>query len=205
MKLSDPTTWDVPIESIEINDNTWGIVEIKRWSDFHFTGSAEREMEVILIQRRGKGLSKQAAKPIWLAWIGAAKLSLEELFKLYLRRFAIEHWNRFAKQRLHWTLPKLGATKKGQRWSDLMPILTWQLWLAREIIEDNPLPWQKPQSTERLTPGRVAQSFSGVLVTIGTPAKSPKPRGKSPGWIKGVMLLVACFLALDLGSDLSLK
>ncbi len=121
-----------------------------------------------------------------MAWIGAAKLSLEELFKLYLRRFAIEHWNRFAKQRLHWTLPKLGATKKGQRWSDLMPILTWQLWLAREIIEDNPLPWQKPQSTERLTPGRVAQSFSGVLVTIGTPAKSPKPRGKSPGWIKGV-------------------
>ncbi len=67
-----------------------------------------------------------------------------------------------------------------------MPILTWQLWLAREIIEDNPLPWQKPQSQETLTPGRVAQSFSAVLVTIGTPARSPKPRGKSPGWIKGI-------------------
>ena len=66
-----------------------------------------------------------------------------------------------------------------------MTILTWQLWLAREIIEDNPLPWQKPQSKEKLTPGRVAQSISGVLVTIGTPAKSPKPRGKSPGWETG--------------------
>ncbi len=66
-----------------------------------------------------------------------------------------------------------------------MPILTWQLWLAREIIEDNPLPWQKPQSADKLTPGRVAQSFSGVLATIGTPAKSPKPRGKSPGWKTG--------------------
>ncbi len=66
-----------------------------------------------------------------------------------------------------------------------MPILTWQLWLAREIIEDNPLPWQKPLPTEKLTPGRVAQSFSGLLVMIGTPARPPKSRGKSPGWEKG--------------------
>ena len=66
-----------------------------------------------------------------------------------------------------------------------MPILTWQLWLARGIIEDNPLPWQKPQLKEKLTPGRVAQSFSGLLAAIGTPAKLPKPRGKSPGWQKG--------------------
>ncbi len=185
MKLSDPTTWSVPIESIEIDDLTWGKVEIQRWSQFHFSGSANRPMEIILIERKGKGLSKQAAKPMWLAWIGEEKLSLAELWKLYLRRFAIEHWNRFAKQRLHWTLPKLGTTEKGQRWSDLIPILTWQLWLAREIIEDNPLPWQKPQPPEKLTPGRVAQSFSGVLATIGTPARSPKPRGKSPGWLKG--------------------
>ncbi len=66
-----------------------------------------------------------------------------------------------------------------------MPILTWQLWLAREIIEDNPLPWQKPQPKEKLTPGRVAQSVAGVLATIGTPAKPPKPSVKSPGWEKG--------------------
>ncbi len=185
MKLSEPTTWGVPIESIKINDPTWGTVEIQRWSQFHFYHSADHPMEIILIQRKGKGLSKKAAKPMWLAWIGEEELSLEELWKHYLRRFGIEHWNRFVKQRLHWTLPKLGTTDKGQRWSDLMPILTWQLWLAREIIEDNPLPWQKPQSSEKLTPGRVAQSFSGVLATIGTPTKSPKPRGKSPGWIPG--------------------
>ena len=66
-----------------------------------------------------------------------------------------------------------------------MPIVTWQLWLAREIIEDSPLPWQKPQPQEKLTPGRVAQSFSVLLAAIGTPAHTPKPRGKSPGWQKG--------------------
>ncbi len=185
MKLSDSTTWEIPIESIEINDPTWGVIEIQRWRKFHFYHSPDHPMEIILIQRTGKGLSQRAAKPMWLAWIGAEKLSLTSLWSFYLRWFAIEHWNRFVKQRLHWTKAKLGTTQSGQRWSDLMPILTWQLWLAREIIEDNPLPWQKPQQTEKLTPGRVAQSFPGVLAAIGTPAKSPKPRGKSPGWETG--------------------
>ncbi len=55
-----------------------------------------------------------------------------------------------------------------------MTILTWQLWLAREIIEDNPLPWQKRKPKEKLTPGRVAQSFPGVLAAIGTPASPVK-------------------------------
>ena len=50
-----------------------------------------------------------------------------------------------------WSKAKLATTEKGQRWSDLRPIVTWQLWLAREIIEDNPLPWQKPQPKEKLT------------------------------------------------------
>lgn len=25
----------------------------------------------------------------------------------------------------------------------LMPLMTWELWLARDIVADNPLPWQK--------------------------------------------------------------
>ncbi|WP_339381113.1 hypothetical protein [Brasilonema sp. UFV-L1] len=37
----------------------------------------------------------------------------------------------------------------------------------------------------QLTPGRVAQAWFGILAAIGTPACSPKPRGKSPGWTPG--------------------
>jgi len=53
-------------------------------------------MEIILIQRQGKGISPQKLPPMWLAWIGLEKLALISLWKLYLRRFALEHWNRFA-------------------------------------------------------------------------------------------------------------
>ena len=184
-KLSDPTSWGIPVESIEIDDQTWGKVQIQRWRQLHFKGAADQEMEIILIQRQGTALSKKAAKPIWLAWYGVEMPPVEQLWHQYLRRFALEHWNRFAKQRLHWTLPKLGTPEQGQRWSDLMPLMTWQLWLAREIVTDNPLPWQKPQPAAQLTPGRVAQAFGGVLAAIGTPAREPKPRGKSLGWSKG--------------------
>ena len=64
-----------------------------------------------------------------------------------------------------------------------MPLLSWQLWLAREIVIDTPQPLQKQQID--LTPGRVAQGFPALLAAIGTPAVDPKPRGKSPGWPQG--------------------
>lgn len=57
------------------------------------------------------------------------------------------------------------------------------MWLARDIVADNPLPWQK--SIDKLTPGRVAQAMGGILAVIATPADAPKPRGKSPGWTPG--------------------
>lgn len=53
------------------------------------------------------------------------------------------------------------------------------LWLARDIVADNPLPWQKSQA--KLTPGRVAQAMGGILASIGTPASAPKQERKVAG------------------------
>ncbi len=64
-----------------------------------------------------------------------------------------------------------------------MPLMTWELWLARDIVADNPLPWQK--SLDNLTPRRVAQAMGSIFASVGTPARPPKPRGKSPGWKSG--------------------
>lgn len=113
------------------------------------------------------------------AWLGKTMPTLDQLWHKYLRRFALEHWYRFAKQRLYWTQPQLSSTQAAERWSDLMPLLTWELWLAREACIDSPLPWQSTQ--DKLSPGRVAQAFPLILAAIGTPAEHPKTRGKSPG------------------------
>ena len=51
----------------------------------------------------------------------------------------VDHWYRFAKQRLHWTLPNLRTPEQSERWSDLMPLMSWQLWLARDLVVENVL------------------------------------------------------------------
>lgn len=140
---------------------------------------------LILVERLELGSNCCQAKPLSLAWSGENSCALEVVWRQYLRRFAIDHWYRFAKQTLHWTLPNLSTPEQCDRWSDLMPIMTWQLWLARDIVTDHPLPWQKKLT--QLTPGRVAQSMGSIFAVIHTPASSPKLRGKSHGWKKGQM------------------
>ncbi len=72
MKLSDSTTWGIPVESIEIDDPTWGRVEIKRWSQFHFYHSPNHPMEIILIQSLWKRTVSQGsqANVVSLDWFG---------------------------------------------------------------------------------------------------------------------------------------
>jgi hypothetical protein len=65
----------------------------------------------------------------------------------------------------------------------LVNIAQWELFLARDLVQDKPLPWQPDQ--EKLTPERVRQSLTGLFSQIGTSADPPQTRGNSPGWPKG--------------------
>ena len=182
-KLNEPTTWSDAASVLELYDPKLQRVRVSLWKNLHFRKAATRPMLVLRVERLDAQGNLRVLKPLWLAWVGEEMPSLEEVWRLYLRRFTIDHWYRFLKQRLHWTVPKLSTPKQCERWSDLMPLMTWEFWLARDIVADNPLPWQK--SLGKLTPGRVAQAMGGVLAAIGTPTTSPKPRGKSPGWEPG--------------------
>ncbi|MBC1236265.1 MULTISPECIES: NF041680 family putative transposase [Nostoc] len=182
-KLNDVTTWSEPEQTIEQQDAKLGKLRIRFWTRKHFRLSPHHPMSIILVERLLEDGSPRVNKPMWLAFVGEEIPSLSQLWKLYLRRFAVDHWYRFLKQRLHWTLPKLATPQQCDRWSDLMPLMTWELWLARDIVNDNPLPWQKQMT--QLTPGRVAQAMPAILVRVSTPSIPPKPRGKSPGWKKG--------------------
>ena len=182
-KLNDSTTWSFPAQQVEIDDPDLGELRVRVWHKKHFRLSPTHPMSILLIERLTPDGLTRVSKPMWLAFVGLKMPAVTEIWRLYLRRFAIDHWYRFAKNRLHWTVPALSTPEQCDRWSDLMPIVTWQLWLARHLVAQRPLPWQKSQV--KLTPGRVAQSFGSILCLLGTPAQPPKLRGKSPGWIKG--------------------
>jgi hypothetical protein len=124
---------------------------------FHFRAEKGSSPAIAADYCFWKAFWETLPKPMWLGWLGESMPALEQTWRCYLRRFAVDHWNRFAKQRLHWTLPNFSTTKLAERWSDLMPLLNWQLWLARDIVKHPPLPWQKQQTD--LTPGRVAQGL----------------------------------------------
>lgn len=180
--LKAQDSWWPADETVNVDDEKLGSLRVRRWANVHFKQAANHPLELILVERLDNR-GHRTHRPLWLIWTGHTMPPLNTLWSHYLKRFCIEHWYRFIRQRLHWCLPHLGTAKQTETWSDLIPLMTWQLWMARHHTLDAPLPWQTPQDCK--TPGRVANGFAALLVTIGTPAEPPKPRGKSPGWPTG--------------------
>jgi len=100
-------------------------------------------------------------------------------------RFAIAHTLRFFKQTLKWTTPKLRQPAAADRWTWLLLLAYVQLRLARDLVADVRLPWQRPLPPARRTPARVRRGFASLLTTLGSPVNVPKPWGRSPGRPKG--------------------
>jgi hypothetical protein len=182
-KINDPKTHLPPQQQIEIEDPKLGLIRVSQWPNLHFYNAASRPLSLIKVERLNLKKTGSCHRPLWLVWVGEQFLPLEFVWSQYASRFRVDHWYRFAKQRLHWNIPSFGTPQQCQKWSHLMPLITWQLWLAKPLVEDHHLPWQKPQTN--LTPERVAQSLFSLLPEIGTPAIAPKTRGKSLGWQKG--------------------
>ncbi|MFF2007330.1 transposase, partial [Kitasatospora sp. NPDC058201] len=42
-------------------------------------------------------------------------------------------------------------------------------------------PWEKPTTSDRLTPARVRRGFRNIRPHIACPTRVPKPRGTGPG------------------------
>jgi hypothetical protein len=97
----------------------------------------------------------------------------------------IEHTVRFAKQALGWTTPRPCHPEQADRWTWLVLAGYAQLRLAREVVADQRLPWERPRTQPRLSPYRVRRGFPRLLCALGSPAAAPKPSGCPPGRPKG--------------------
>jgi hypothetical protein len=123
-----------------------------------------------------------APKPLWLAWVGGPLPDdLLDLWRWYTARFTAEHGFRFLKQDLGWTTVRPRDPRAADRWSWLLALGLWQLWLARGLVAERRLPWEHPLPPERLTPGRVRRALAPELSRVGTPARPARPRGIAPG------------------------
>ena len=127
-------------------------------------------------------------RPLWLFWSGPSDTPLEALCLMYLLRFGIEHFFRFAKRRMGLLIAQTPDLIASVNWVWIVTLAYTQLLLARTLVAHQPRPWDpksRRDSQRPLTPGQVRQAWLAFSHRLGTPAQSPRPSGKSPGRAPG--------------------
>ena len=179
---ADPTTHGTPDATATLADPRCGQVRIDAWRDLRATGAADAPFTIVRVRVERLPRRAKPPGPLRLAWIGGElPADLADLWRDYRLRFTVEHGFRFLKQALGWTTVRPRDPTAADRWTWLLVLALWQLWLARSLVADQRLPWERPLAPGQLTPGRTRRAFAGLFAPLGTPARPPKPRGKAPG------------------------
>jgi hypothetical protein len=195
---ADPTTWPAPTATLHTSDDQYGTVTVAAWAGLHpkqqrhpghGSGGPRPIVRGTILRVQGERVPARTRPPkvLWLWWAGPAGVTLELdlAWRAYVRRFDLEHTVRFCKQTLGWTTPRPRHPEQADRWTWLVLACYAQLRLAREVVADQRLPWERPRPPARLSPVRVCRGFPRLLVRLGSPAATPKPAGRSSGRPKG--------------------
>jgi hypothetical protein len=200
MKCADPSTWPEPSAEHACEDAGYGSVLVRAWAELHpkvqnHEGRGSRgplpivvgTLILVEVERLPRGESRREPRVLWLWWHGPEGRTpdLDLIWRSYVRRFDLEHTFRFLKQNMGWTTPKVRHPQQADRWTWLVLAAFTQLRLARTRVADLRLPWERCYDAGRLTPVRVHRAVLALLQILGTPAKPPKPCGRSPGRPKG--------------------
>lgn len=158
-------------------------MQVSCWQGLHFREAPELTVSVMRVLREGARESKRDPRESWFLWTGKEPIALEQVRPCYRKRFSQEHGYRFLKQDLLWTAAHLRTPQQVELWSWIVACACNQLLLCQHLGQAVLRPWE---SRERaVTPRQVRRVMPTMLGQVGTPAKPPKLRGKSPGWPKG--------------------
>jgi DDE superfamily endonuclease len=194
--FADPATWLVPTATLVCEDDQYGTVTVAAWGGLHpkqhrhpghGSGGPRPIVRGTVIRVRVERVPARTRPPkvLWLWWAGPGPLDLDLAWRAYVRRFDLEHTVRFAKQTLGWTTPRPRHPEQAERWTWLVVAGYTQLRLARQLVADQRLAWERPRPPGQLSPYRVRRGFPRLLCAVGSPASAPKPSGRSPGRPKG--------------------
>lgn len=196
-EAKDPASWGDPDAQLRAEDPRYGSVHVTAWTNLHpkLAGrgrwSARDAPPIVrgtVIRVDVEHLPKptaRAKKTLWLWWAGPGEADLDLCWRAYLRRFDLEHTFRFVKGPLGWTTPAVRTPQQADRWTWLTVLAYTQLRLARPIVTDQRLPWERRQHPGKHTPARVRRAFPRLAPIIGTPASPPKTQKAGPGRPKG--------------------
>lgn len=189
-----PASWPEPDQTLSAEDSRYGSVTVQAWHGLHpkltrrghWAGHDHAPIvSGTVIRVQVQHLPKPTARAVKTLWLWASGpngiVDIDLAWRAYLRRFDIEHTYRFVKNTLGWTAPALRTPEQADRWTWLIVAAYTQLRLARGLVADDRLPWQRPRPPDKLTPARVRRGFPRLRAHLGTPASPPKSATAGPG------------------------
>jgi hypothetical protein len=186
LRPDDPTTHANPDGQWEDEDARGRLIQLRWWNHLHVKGARYLDLTVIRVERPQAANSERDPRVSWFVWIGDPTAAIPQIAMRYVLRFSQEHGYRFDKQALLWDKPRLRTPAQFERWTHLVAIAHNQLVLARDVVAADLRPWE---NTQRIpTPQQVRRGMLKLVPTLGTPARPPQPRGKSPGRAKGTKI-----------------
>jgi len=163
-------------------------VRVQVWHKLHFKRLAKVPGSVVCVEFLKEDGTPRYKRPIWLFWTGPEDVTPQNLCRMYLWRFAIEHLFRFLKQHLGLNSHRSSNLESLQRWMWIAALAYWQLLLMRDTVTPNRPAWhprKKDGQDKPLTPAQVQRSAQTFLLQSGTPAATTRPAGKGRGRQKG--------------------
>jgi hypothetical protein len=163
-------------------------IRLSAWHKLHFRKLPKLIGLALQVEFLKSDGSLRYKRPMWLFWTGPETVALQDLCRMYLWRFAIEHAFRFMKQHLGLNAHCLTDNDAIQRWMWLCALAYWQLLLMGHEVEDLCPAWypcKRDSNKARLTPGQVQRGAGRFIAKLGTPASAPRPAGKGRGRAKG--------------------
>jgi DDE superfamily endonuclease len=185
-QCGNPSTYGQADGSWQGTDANGDPVTVTWWTGLHLPKARHLEVTVIRVLRERATDRPRDPRESWFLWDGPAEACLPEVALGYRRRYSHEHGYRFEKQALLWAQPRLRTPAQFERWSQVVAIVHNQLVLARPLVQASLRPWETSQRPA--SPQQVRRAMAKIVAQLGTPAKPPKPRGKSPGRQKGAVV-----------------
>lgn len=163
-------------------------VRVRLWHKLHFKRIANVKGSVVCVEFLKEDGTPRYKRPLWLFWTGPEEVAPQDLCRMYLWRFAIEHLFRFLKQHMGLNSNRSSNLESLQRWMWIVALAYWQLLLMRDTVQPNRPAWhphKKDGQLKPLTPSQVQRSAQIFLSQSGTPAANTRPAGKGSGRQKG--------------------
>lgn len=193
-RLAERHTWHIPDHETSSSTGRYGMAQIKAWRQLHPTLTHragwighDGELPILtgtVIRLEVEHLpGRHDPDPVWL-WCShpsADEHLVTVCWRMYLRRFDLEHTFRFLKQTLGWTRPKLRSPHAADHWTWLVIAAYTQLRLARALAADLRRPWERPVPAEKLTPARVRRGFRNISAHLPQLACAPQTCKPGPG------------------------